>query len=119
MKSKEPRLREMVAKNWSQWRMAKELGLNASTVSLYLTRLDIPHAKRVCDIDRRVLPIVLELRAARMARGLTLKDLSIRSGWCISVIGEWERGARRIHGPGLVDYANSLDFDVALVKRVA
>lgn len=116
MKDKEQRLREMAALNWSQWRMGKDLGLSASTISKYLTELNIPHAKRVCNIERKVLKIVSDLRNERMANGLSLKEFSRRCGWDRTLIGEWERGARRIHGPGLVDCANALGFDIALVK---
>ena len=120
MQAKEPRLREMVALNWSQWRMGKDLNLSACTISRYLKLLNIPHAKNVHDRKpRKILKIVSDLRSERMAQGLTMREFSRRTGWDRSLIGEWERGARRIHAPGLVDCANALGFDVVLVKRAA
>lgn len=118
MQAKEPRLREMAALNWSQWRMGEDLGLSASTISKYLTLLNIPHAKNVHDRNpRKILKIVSDLRSERMAQGLTMREFARRTGWDRSLIGEWERGKRRIHGPGLMDCANALGLDVVLVRQ--
>ena len=121
MKSKEHRLREMATLEWTTKKMALELGLAQNTVSQYLRELNIPYTKfsreKRNGYHRNILPILDTLRKKRMASGLCLSAFAKRTGWDRSLIGEWERGARRIHAPALIDYANALGFDLALVKR--
>lgn len=119
MKGKERRLREMAALGWPTKLMAREFGIKTNTVSQYLRELGISYLKFNRNLQtgrRNILPVLDILRLERMRKGLTLTVFAQRTGWDRSVIGEWETGKRRIHGPGLVDYANALGFEITLKK---
>lgn len=119
MKGKEQRLREMAALGWPTKLMAREFGIKTNTVSQYLRELGIPYQKFGRDLQsgrRNIIPILASLRRERMSRGMSMTAFAQRTGWDRSVIGEWETGKRRIHGPGLMDYANALGFELTLKK---
>jgi DNA-binding XRE family transcriptional regulator len=110
-------LREMAAAHWSYAKMASVFGVHVNTVSLALERLELKHTPRWSRREFKTHPIIKKLREERMGRRLTMDQLAAKAGWDRSLIGEWERGGRRMHIAGLVDYANALGFDIALVKR--
>jgi transcriptional regulator with XRE-family HTH domain len=104
----------MSAAHLSYAKMAAALGVHVNTVSLALERLDLKKTPRWSARKFHTNPVITKLREVRMNKCVTIDQLAIKSGWDRSIVSEWERGARRMHVPGLVDVAQALGYEVVL-----
>lgn len=62
-------------------------------------------------------PIMAELRAERLARGITQLELARRSGYCHNAICEFERGKRKIFLHALTDIADAMGLTINLDRK--
>jgi len=116
-KKKEAAIRALALEKMSSTEMARVLGICPATVRRYLEWFDIPHVGNVWSSRSfNTHPLIGSLRKERMSRGLSLRKFSKRVGYCPSMVGEWERGARRISLDALVNFAQALGFELVLAS---
>lgn len=110
-------LREMTDAHWTKRRMAASLGVNVATIYIAMKKLGIQHGgNRWTTRKFKTIPIIARLREERMGMSLSIDEFALKVGWHRSLISEWERGARRMHVPALVDVANALGYEVTLTR---
>ncbi len=108
-------MREMAAARWPQKRIAAVLNISQSLVCEALKEHGIEHLGPIRRGRSTAHQIVLELRAERIARHLSVKELARRSGYAINQISEWERGGRRANLDAIEDIARCLGRRVVLL----
>jgi DNA-binding XRE family transcriptional regulator len=114
----ETELREMASAMWTKRRMAAAIGVDVNTISRALRANGIHHGgNRWSEKRFRTHPVVSTLRSERMALGLTLDQFARKVGYNRSIVGEWERGARRMSLDALQNVAQALGYDITLTRR--
>jgi transcriptional regulator with XRE-family HTH domain len=58
--------------------------------------------------------LVSQLRAARIARGWTIRQLARKCGYAPNTVQRWEESKFEPRPQALIDWANSLDYDVSI-----
>lgn len=106
-------IREMVAAKRSKADMARTLGVGIFAINSFLKRSALEHGGNQWTTRKfKTHPIIQQLRDERINSGFTFEEFAKKIGYDKSLISEWERGTRRLHFPGLVDFANALGYEV-------
>lgn len=95
---------------------------NRSWYSIQHKARDLNLKERPVEVRRkynptRGHPLCKELRNIRMSKDLTRKDVEKLSGYSEFSITDWENGDRLPRLRGLIDWANSLGYELKLVIK--